>query len=765
MPNPPTLLREKFPILIIDQDLHADNAGGRAIREIITELAGHGIKVMTASDFADGGAQILSHPEIGVIVLNQATVSEIPVENLVQAIKRFRSRYPRVGIFLDSSVDVLDKLPVELVAQLTGFIYKLEDTASFIAGRLKESLEAYLDKLLPPFFRELMEHTDKYKYSWHTPGHSGGVAFLKSPVGRAFFDFIGEATFRSDLSVSVPELGSLLEHTSVVGEAEREAAITFGADRTYFVTNGTSTSNKMVWHGSVSRGDVVLVDRNCHKSILHAMIMTGSVPLYFRPTRNRYGIIGPIPEAEFTPKAIQKKIDESPLIQNKKMKPRLAVVTNSTYDGICYNAPAIRAALAHQIEVLHFDEAWFAYARFSPFYENRYGMAASANPQPGEPVTFTTQSTHKLLAALSQSSMIHVKNNAEGDYSHARFNEAFMMHTSTSPQYSIIASCDVASRMMAGGAGRALIEDAIAEAMAFRRKIARTNHEMNDVGDWFFNAWQPEKIVDSKNAKIAPLAPIDVNPKDFMLKADATWHGFKQVTKDHAMLDPIKVTILSPGLDIDGKLQARGIPAGLVTRHLWRHGIVVEKTGLYSFLVLFSIGITKGKWGTLLAELFRFKELYDLNAPLAQVYPELVQQYPDAYTGLGLQDLAARMHAFYEAHSTLRLMEEIYTDLPTPVMLPCDAYDKLVRNEVELVPIDKLAGRVPAVMLVPYPPGIPVIMPGETFDKPAIVDYLANCRDQYAAFPGFETEIHGLEIIRDATEVLYEVCCLKEPAH
>ncbi|MDO8266417.1 MAG: Orn/Lys/Arg decarboxylase N-terminal domain-containing protein [Moraxellaceae bacterium] len=754
-------LREKFPILIIDQDLNADNAGGHAIRDIIEELIHKNVEVITASDFQDGAGRIVAHPEIGVIVFNYGTVSNLPTADLAAAIQRFRNRYPRVGIFLDSSSSVIDTLPVALVSQLTGFICKQEDTAQFIAGRLEEALDAYLAKLLPPFFKALVEHTEKHAYSWHTPGHSGGVAFLKSPVGRAFFDFFGENTFRSDLSISVGQLGSLLEHTGVVGEAEREAATNFGSDQTYFVTNGTSTANKMVWHGSVSRGDVVVADRNCHKSILHSMIMTGAVPVYFRPTRNPYGIIGPIPEAEFTTEAIQKKIDESPLIKNKKVKPRLAVVTNSTYDGLCYNAPAIRAALAKQVEVLHFDEAWYAYARFSPFYEGRYGMAASAKPKPGEPITFTTHSTHKLLAALSQASMIHVKNNAEGDFSHSRFNESYMMHTSTSPQYSVIASCDVASRMMAGGAGRALIEDAIAEAMAFRRKLARTHRELQDKGEWFFNAWQSEKIADSKNAKVAPLATINVDIKDFMLKADAKWHGFKQVTKDHVMLDPIKVTILTPGLDISGTLQAEGIPAALVTRYLGRHGIVVEKTGIYSFLVLFSLGITKGKWGSLLAELFRFKELFDRNASLDEVFPGMTESHPHIYAGLGIKDLAAKMHGFYKKSNTLKLMEDMFTDLPTPVMLPCDAYDKLVRNEVEMVPMDELNGRIPAVMLVPYPPGIPVIMPGEKFDQPAVLDYLKNCRDQDSQFPGFETEIHGLEIKRSDKGAHYEVCCIK----
>ncbi|XUW89939.1 lysine decarboxylase [Burkholderia sp. M6-3] len=756
-----TFLRAKFPVLIVDQELNAENAGGRAIRDIIDGLTSRGLKVITASDFTDGAARIVSHPEIGVIVMNHSTIAQIPSEDMVRAVKRFRGRYPGVGIFLDSSIDVLETVPVELVAQLTGFIYKLEDTAAFIAGRLEESLDTYLSTLLPPFFKELMEHTEKYKYSWHTPGHSGGVAFLKSPVGRAFFDFFGESTFRSDLSVSVPELGSLLEHTSVVGEAEREAALNFGADRTYFVTNGTSTSNKMVWHGCVSRGDVVIVDRNCHKSILHSLIMTGSIPVYFRPTRNPYGIIGPIPAAEFTVEAVQKKIDESPLIADKKSKPRLAVVTNSTYDGLCYNAVAIRTMLAHQVEVLHFDEAWFAYARFSPFYENRYGMAASANPQAGEPVTFATQSTHKLLAALSQSSMIHVKNNAEGSYSHARFNEAYMMHTSTSPQYSIIASCDVAGRMMAGGAGRALIEDAIAEAVAFRRKIAQTYRTMSENGDWFFGAWQPAQIADSRAAKTGPLAPIDVDREDFVLKAGDSWHGFTHVTPDHSMLDPIKVTVLTPGVDPHGELQAQGIPAALVSRYLWGRGIVVEKTGLYSFLVLFSIGITKGKWGTLLAEMFRFKELYDTNAPLDRVFPDLVKQHPAAYEGVSLKTLAARIHDFYREFGTLKLMGDIYTDLPTQVVLPCDAYDKLVRNEVQMVPLNDLADRIAAVMLVPYPPGIPVIMPGEQFDKPSVLAYLRNCYEQQARFPGFETEIHGLEMVREGDSIRYDVCCVK----
>ena len=191
-----------------------------------------------------------------------------------------------------------------MIREVNEYVWVLEDSPEFIAGRIRAASKRYRDLLLPPFFGSLVTFSRDFEYSWHTPGHAGGTAFRKSAPGREFYDFFGEQVFRSDLSISVSELGSLLDHSGSIGEAETYAAKVFGADRTYFVTNGTSTANKIVFLGCITAGDIVLVDRNCHKSIEHAVTMTHSLPVYLIPTRNRYGIIGPIHPDEMLPETV-----------------------------------------------------------------------------------------------------------------------------------------------------------------------------------------------------------------------------------------------------------------------------------------------------------------------------------------------------------------------------------------------------------------------------------------------------------------------------
>ena len=202
-------------------------------------------------------------------------------------------------------------------------------------------------------------------------------AFLKSPVGRMFHQFFGENMLRADVCNSVDELGQLLDHTGPIAQSERNAARIFNADHCFFVTNGTSTSNKMVWHHTVAPGDVVVVDRNCHKSILHAIVMTGSIPVFLRPTRNHYGIIGPIPQSEFT-LGVDPRQDRRPPclhgIDAAKVKPRILTLTQSTYDGVLYNTETIKHALDGTIDTLHFDEAWLPHAAFHRFYGTFHAM-------------------------------------------------------------------------------------------------------------------------------------------------------------------------------------------------------------------------------------------------------------------------------------------------------------------------------------------------------------------------------------------------------
>lgn len=393
-------------------------------------------------------------------------------------------------------------MPLDVLRRTNDFIWLFEDTATFIAGRILAAVRNYRENALPPMFMALLRFSQVHEYSWHTPGHTGGTAFMKAPAGRAFFDFLGENIFRTDLSISVGELGSLLDHSGPIGESEKYTARVFGAHRTYHVTNGSSTSNRVIFMACVAKGQVALCDRNCHKSIEHAITMSGAVPTYLLTTRNQYGLIGPIPPQRMTPEAIKKSIEDNPLVgPGIDPKPVHAIVTNSTYDGLCYNVKRVEELLGQSVDRLHFDEAWYGYARFNPLYADRFAMHGEpAEHGKDQPSVFATQSTHKLLAAFSQASMIHVRD-GRNPVDHNRFNEAFMMHASTSPNYAIIASNDVDAAMMEGPGGKSLTQDAIAEAVAFRRLMARLNAEFAGKNDWFVNVWQPDVVQDARAAK------------------------------------------------------------------------------------------------------------------------------------------------------------------------------------------------------------------------------------------------------------------------
>jgi arginine decarboxylase len=742
----------KFPVLIVHRDIKADTVAGDRVRAIAQELTQDGFSILPTASAAEGRIVASTHHGLACILVAAEGAGENSrlLQDMVELIRVARVRAPQLPIFALGEQVTIENAPAEAMADLNhlrGILYLYEDTVSFLARQVARAAHNYLDGLLPPFFKALVQHTAQSNYSWHTPGHGGGVAYRKSPVGQAFHQFFGENTLRSDLSVSVPELGSLLDHTGPLAEAEARAARNFGADHTFFVINGTSTANKIVWHSMVGRDDLVLVDRNCHKSILHSIIMTGAIPLYLCPERNELGIIGPIPLSEFSKASIQAKIDASPLARGRAPKVKLAVVTNSTYDGLCYNAEMVKQALGDSVEVLHFDEAWYAYAAFHEFYAGRYGMGTQYDER--SPLVFTTHSTHKLLAAFSQASMIHVQDGGQRQLDRDRFNEAFMMHISTSPQYGIIASLDVASAMMEGPAGRSLIQETFDEALSFRRALANVRRNLS-AEDWWFSIWQPGEADGADSLKTS----------DWVLQPDADWHGFGEVADDYVLLDPIKVTLVMPGLNAAGKLEQQGIPAAVVSKFLWERGLVVEKTGLYSFLVLFSMGITKGKWSTLLTELLEFKRSYDANLPLIEVLPSIAHAGAGRYQGMGLRDLCDALHGCYRENATAKALKSMYTALPELAIKPADAYDRLVRGEVEAVPIDQLQGRIAAVMLVPYPPGIPLIMPGERFTAAtrSILDYLAFARTFDQAFPGFDIDVHGLQT--EAGE--YCVDCLVE---
>jgi arginine decarboxylase len=331
------------------------------------------------------------------------------------------------------------------------------------------------------------------------------------------------------------------------------------------------------------------------------------------------------------------------------------------------------------------------------------------------------------------------------------------MHTSTSPQYSIIASCDVAAAMMEPPGGTALVEESIAEALDFRRAMRKVDAEYGK--DWWFKVWGPEKLVEDGIGKA----------DNWIIKGEtrttkkgenvaSNWHGFGNLAPGFNMLDPIKSTIVTPGMDLNGKFAKTGIPASIVSKFLAEHGVIIEKTGLYSFFIMFTIGITKGRWNTLLAALQQFKDDYDRNQPMWRILPEFCQKHPH-YEKMGLKDLCQHVHNLYAKYDIARLTTDMYLSSLEPAMTPSDAYAHIARRKTDRVEIDHLEGRITVGLVTPYPPGIPLLIPGEVFNK-RIVDYLKFNREFAKECPGFENDIHGLveEVGKDGVKRYYADC-------
>lgn len=716
--------------------------------------------VRRISTVEDGHALVASNSGIGSVLVDwELAGTGEPPTAAMELVEAIRARNVRVPIFVlmgRGGGGALVDVHLLATRQVQEYVWLLEDTPRFIAGRVDFAAREYLRTLLPPFFAKLKAYGDEHAYNWDAPGHMGGIAFLKSPAGRVFHEYYGENILRTDVGINISALGSLIDHVGPIREAEDHAAEVFGADRTFFVLNGSSTSNRMVT-GMSRDGDVVLIGRSCHTSVNYGLIHSGARPLYVQTTRNALGIAGPASLSEIDRGALTRLMRQSGL---GSRLPRGAVLTNGTYDGLCYNVGRLVDVLGEVVDRIHLDEAWFGYAKFHPLFRGRFAMGIDPAKHKRLPTLLSVQSTHKLLAAFSQASMIHLRHGNTEDFDEAVFEEAFASHASTSPFYPMIASIDVGTALMEEPSGRALTEDAVIEAIRFRRAVVNTaRHIRQSAGSpdrrWFFSVWQPEAIA-------APTAEEDQlasEPSGWLLKNDARWHGFTGLAEDsYCLLDPTKVTITTPGVDASGRVQRVGIPAVVVKRFLAaRRRIEISKVGDYTILVHFSIGTTHGKWGTLLDALLEFKQEYDGGSLLRESIPDLGDVHPRGET---LRSLCQRMHSFLTARGAMMhvLRERALAVRPPPALSPRDAWQRTLDGKSGLVRLDDIAGRVAAVMVVPYPPGIPILLPGEQVSA-AAQTYLSRLAELGKELAGFTSEVHGVYL--DEHEEAF-VRCLKE---
>ena len=752
------MLRFHFPIVIIDEDFRSENTSGLGIRALAQAIEKEGMEVLGVTSYGDLSqfAQQQSRASAFILSIDDEEFTPGPeldpaVLNLRKFIDEIRRHNAEIPIYLYGETRTSQHIPNDILRELHGFIHMFEDTPEFVARHIIREARSYLDGVAPPFFKALVDYAQDGSYSWHCPGHSGGVAFLKSPVGQMFHQFFGENMLRADVCNSVDELGQLLDHTGPVADSEKNAARIFNADHCFFVTNGTSTSNKMVWHHTVAPGDVVVVDRNCHKSVLHSIIMTGAIPVFLTPTRNHLGIIGPIPRAEFEPEAIRRRMARNPLLADNgasKKQPRVLTITQSTYDGVLYNVDQIKAMQDGFTDTLHFDEAWLPHATFHDFYKGMHAIGKD-RPRTKTSLVFSTQSTHKLLAGLSQASQILVADSETRRLDQHLFNEAYLMHTSTSPQYAIIASCDVAASMMEPPGGTALVEESILESMEFRRAMRKIDKDWGR--DWWFQVWGPPKLAAEGIGK----------RDDWMLTANEKWHGFGDLAPGFNMLDPIKSTIITPGPGRDRQVRQDRHPGGhrhQVPGRARRGGGEDQPV-----LVLHHVH-DRHHQGPLEHAADRAAavqgRLRQERADVARA-ARVLRSTSRKYERMGLRDLSQSIHETYAKGDIARLTTEMYLSDLQPAMKPSEAFARIAHRDTERVPIDELEGRITSAMLTPYPPGIPLLIPGERFNR-RIVEYLRFVQEFNARFPGFDTDVHGL--VENETEGFrrsYYVDCVR----
>ncbi|MFP3515423.1 Orn/Lys/Arg decarboxylase N-terminal domain-containing protein [Pseudomonas sp. SIMBA_077] len=737
--------------------LQADATALDALNRIKHAVIQLGFNVSHADCLDAGLKYIEESPKYSAVGIYWDTNNSSIEQEAGALISKLRERSAKVPVFLLSEDALSHAIPLSVMKEVSEYINVYSETPSFTANRIYTAVRRYFEGLLPPYFKTLKDFTEDGDYYWDCPGHMGGMAYLKHPVGVEFIKFFGENMFRADIGVATAEMGDYLIHAGPPKKSEELAAELFGSDWTFYGVAGSSGSNRIVAQGAVGANEIVVVDRNCHKSLNHGLTLSQGRPVYLKPTRNGYGLIGPIPTKRFKKDHINKLVSNSALTADAVAQaPSYAVVTNCTYDGFCYNVKDVVEHLGASVPRIHFDEAWYAYAKFHPLYKDRFAMGIS-DDTPNRPTLFAVQSTHKMLPSLSMASMIHVKKSERAPLDFDDFNDAFMMHGTTSPYYPIIASIDVAVSMMSGEAGRSLVQESIDEAIAFRKAVVSVKRQLKEQGgrsDWFFGVLQPTEVNDPKSGETypfeeAPLTLLGQEPSCWTLGAEHAWHGFSRedIEGTDCMLDPVKVSITCPGITADGQYEKLGIPGYVITKFLDDRRVEVARTGDYTLLILFSVGITKGKWGTLIENLLEFKKLYDNGALAVDAIPSLKSISP-LYGKMTLKELCQSMHETMDQLQLMKHISEAVATDPEPVMTPADAFQKVVRYKTEHVKLEGLAGRISASMLVPYPPGIPVLMPGERLSAgdSGIIGYLHALQTFDKKFPGFEHEIQGVNV-------------------
>ncbi|MYV16476.1 ornithine decarboxylase [Furfurilactobacillus milii] len=675
----------------------------------------------TETDFVDVAAVVVMDEDTSVVEAANATKFGIPVFVISDDSSKID------GSTMEKIYHILD-----LKNQYDHQLYNRE---------IEAAASKYEDGVLPPFFKELKAYVERGNIQFDCPGHQGGQYFRKHPAGRQFYDFFGENVFRSDICNADVDLGDLLIHEGPAMDAEKHAAQVFNADKTYFVMNGTTTSNNIAITAAVAPDDLVLFDRNNHKSVYNAaLVKDGGRPVYLETSRDPYGFIGGIYSRDFDEDYIRKQAAKVDPEKAKQKRPfRLAVIQLGTYDGTIYNAKQVVERIGHLCDYILFDSAWVGYEQFIPMMRDSSPLLLDLGPE--DPGILVTQSTHKQQAGFSQASQIHKKDaHIKGQkryIDHKRFNNAYMQYASTSPFYPLFATLDVNAKMQEGEAGKKLWHDALVTSVNARKNLMK-NATM-------IRPFVPP-VVNGKNWEDADTEEIVSNIDYWRFEKGAKWHAFDGYEDDQYFVDPNKFMLTTPGINVQtGEYEDFGIPATILANYLREHGIIPEKNDLNSILFLMTPAETPAKMNNLVSQIVKFESLVKADAPLEDVLPNLYAQHKDRYAGYTIRQLCQELHDFYKGNNAKEYQKEMFLAdyFPEQAMTPYEANVELLHNNAKLVPLKDIEGEVALEGALPYPPGIFCVVPGEKWSKVAQT-YFLILEEGINRFPGFAPEIQGV---------------------
>lgn len=610
------------------------------------------------------------------------------------------------------------------------------NTTEVSEKEISPQANAYQSKMVPGFLTDLINFAEDRPISFTTPGHHNGQYYEKHPAGVVFNRFFGKNLMFADTSDTVDELGDTMTHGGTPLTAEQKAAKTYNADKVYFCTNGTTSANSICASALLAQDDLVLFDRNNHKSLYNsALVMSGAKPVYIPTDRNPLGLIGEMNPEALDEANIRKEIAKvDPKKAQAKRPFRLAIVQLETYDGVFYDAKWMIDKIGKLCDYILFDCAWGGFEQFVPIMKHLSPLSLEYGPD--DPGILVTQSLHKQQAGLAQTSQIlkkdaHLKGQ-DRYVDHKNFNNAYLKFVTSSYSYPIYASLTVNAYLTAGQGNRNWWDETLRMGIKWRKKLLKKSK--------LFRPLVPDNFAEISTNELA------TNSKYWALNPEDTWHGFNEIAKGQAMIDPLKITVITPGIDVkNAQYQETGIPGPVVAEFLMEKRIIRAKDDLNSLLFLLTPGDTEAELDTLLEAFLEFENFYQADAPLTEVLPKLARQYPKRYAGYTLKQLCQEMHEYYRRNKTFTLQKELFAkkDMQDYTMTPAQADQLFMRNQSELVNLKDIKGRVAVEGALPYPPGVFIVAPGE---KWADIDqiYFEVLVGAIERFPGFVPEIQGV---------------------